>query len=175
MKAVTFHGAFNLKVEEKDDPTILHPNDAILKVTTAAICGSDMHVYDGRMPLPPTGWIIGHEYIGEVVEVGSGITNFKPGDRAVGSFVSACGECWYCKNGWPSVCTSQVAFGFLALPGAQAQFVRVPNAHYTLAKVPDGVPDEKAIFVGDILSNGYFAADRADIKPGDVVAVVGSG
>ena len=120
MKAVTFHGAFNLKVEEKDDPKILQPNDVILKVTTAAICGSDMHVYDGRMPLPPTGWIIGHEYIGEVVEVGEGIKNFKPGDRAVGSFVSACGECWYCKAGWPSVCTSQMAFGFLALPGAQA-------------------------------------------------------
>ena len=175
MKAVTFHGALNLKVEEKDDPTIQQPNDVILKVTTAAICGSDMHVYDGRMPLPPTGWIIGHEYIGEVVEVGSGITNFKKGDRAVGSFVSACGECWYCKAGWPSVCTSQMAFGFFQLAGAQAEFVRVPNAHYTLVKVPDGVPDEKAIFVGDILSTGYFAADRGEIKPGDVVAVVGSG
>src|SRR5512132_1331605 len=128
MKAVTFHGAFNLKVEEKDDPTILQPNDAILKVTTAAICGSDMHVYDGRMPLPPTGWILGHEYIGEVVEVGSGITNFKPGDRAVGSFVSACGGCWYCKNDWPSGGGSEVAFGLLALRGGRAGCGGGPSA-----------------------------------------------
>src|SRR3990172_1299068 len=117
MKAVTFHGAFNLKVEEKDDPKILQPNDVILKVTSTAICGSDLHVYDGRMPLPPTGWIIGHEYIGQVVEVGSAVKNLKPGDRAVGSFVSSCGDCYYCKSGWPSVCVKQLSFGFLLLAG----------------------------------------------------------
>jgi 2-desacetyl-2-hydroxyethyl bacteriochlorophyllide A dehydrogenase len=175
MKAVTFHGPQKLEIREVDAPSIQAPTDVILKVTLAAICGSDMHVYDGRMPLPGTGWVIGHEYIGEVVEVGSAVTNLKPGERAVGSFVASCGECFYCQSGWPSVCVKQQTFGFMALPGAQAEYLRVPNGHYTLEKVPDGVTDEQAIFVGDILSTGYFAADRGEIKPGDVVAVVGSG
>lgn len=175
MKAATFQGPFKIEVKDVDDPKIQDANDVILKVTSAGVCGSDLHAYDGRMPLPPTGWIIGHEYIGEVVEVGSGVKNFQPGDRAVGSFVSSCGECYYCQTGWPSVCVKQQTFGFLLLPGAQAEYLRVPNGHYTLEKVPDGVSDEKAIFAGDILSTGYFCADRGEIKPGDVVAVVGSG
>jgi 2-desacetyl-2-hydroxyethyl bacteriochlorophyllide A dehydrogenase len=174
MRAVTFQGPFNLEVKDVPDPQIQAPTDVILKVTSTAICGSDLHVYDGRMPLPPTGWIIGHEYIGEVVEVGSAVKNLKPGDRAVGSFGSSCGECYYCRSGWPSVCVKQLSFGFLLLAGAQAQYLRVPFGHYTLEKV-DGLPDEKAIFVGDILSTGYFCADQGQIKPGDVVAVVGSG
>lgn len=175
MKAVTFHGPLNVQVSNVDDPKIQDPKDVILKVTTGAICGSDMHVYEGRMPLPGTGWIIGHEYMGEVVEVGSDVKNLKPGDRAVGSFVASCGECFYCRAGWPSTCVKQQNFGFFTLPGSQAEYLRVPNGHYTLEKVPDGLSDEKAIFVGDIFSTGYFAADRGEIKPGDVVAVVGSG
>ncbi len=99
MRAVTFHGPLDVRVENVDDPTIQEANDVIIKVTSAAICGSDMHVYDGRMPLPGTGWTIGHEYIGEVVETGAGISNFKAGDRVVGSFVSSCGDCYYCKSG----------------------------------------------------------------------------
>src|SRR5437899_8873178 len=134
-----------------------------------------MHVYDGRMMMPPTGWVMGHEYIGEVMDVGANVKNVRPGDRAVGAFTSSCGDCYYCKSGWSSACVSQQTFGFLMLPGAQAQYLRVPNGHYTLEKVPDGLPDEKAIFVGDILSTGYFCADRGEIKPGDVVAVIGSG
>jgi 2-desacetyl-2-hydroxyethyl bacteriochlorophyllide A dehydrogenase len=175
MKAVTFQGPLKLEVKDVPDPKLQEPNDVILKVTTAAICGSDVHAYDGRMPMPPTGWIIGHEYIGEVVETGSGVTNFKPGDRAVGAFTSSCGDCHYCQTGWPTQCVKQLPFGFLLLAGAQAQYLRVPNGHYTLEKVPDGLPDDKAIFVGDILSTGYFCADRGEIKPGDVVAVIGSG
>ncbi len=174
MKAVTFQGPFKVEVKDVDDPKIQAPNDVILKVTTAGICGSDVHAYDGRMTLPPTGWSMGHEYIGEVVEVGDNIKNFKAGDRAVGAFTSSCGECWYCKADWPTQCVQQATFGFIMLPGAQAEYLRVPNAHYTLEKV-DGLPDEKALFAGDILSTGYFAADRGEIKPGDVVAVVGSG
>jgi threonine dehydrogenase-like Zn-dependent dehydrogenase len=127
------------------------------------------------MTLPPTGWSMGHEYMGEVVEVGSDITNFKPGDRVVGSFTSSCGECYYCTTGWPSVCPTAVAFGFIALGGAQAEYLRVPNGHYTLEKIPDGLSDEMAIFLGDIFTTGYFCADQGGIKPGDVVAVVGSG
>ncbi len=175
MKAVTFQGPFKLEVKDVPDPTIQEPNDIILKVTTAGICGSDVHAYDGRMTLPPTGWSMGHEYIGEVVEVGPGVTNFKPGDRAVGSFVASCGDCYYCQTGWPSQCEKQQFFGFILLGGAQAEYLRVPNGHYTLEKVPDGLSDEKAVFTGDILSTGYFCADRGEIKPGDVVAVVGSG
>ncbi|HEY8766983.1 MAG TPA: alcohol dehydrogenase family protein [Dehalococcoidia bacterium] len=175
MKAVTFHGPFNLKVENVEDPKIQQPKDVIIKVTAAGICGSDMHAYDGRMPLPPSGWVIGHEYLGEVVETGPEISNFKKGDRVVGAFTSSCGECYYCTTGWPSVCKAAQAFGFLTLPGAQAEYLRVPNGHYTLEKVPDSLSDEKAVFVGDIFSTGYFCADRGEIKPGDVVAVVGSG
>lgn len=175
MKAVAFRGALNVKVEDVPEPKIQDPNDVILKVNVAGICGSDLHAYDGRMPLPPTGWTLGHEYMGEVMETGSNIKNFKAGDRAVGSFVSACGECWYCQHEWPSVCVKAQAFGFITMPGAQAEYLRVPNAHYTMQKVPDNVTDEQAMFVGDILSTGYFCADRGEIKPGDVVAVVGSG
>jgi 2-desacetyl-2-hydroxyethyl bacteriochlorophyllide A dehydrogenase len=175
LKAVTFQGPLKLEIKEVDDPVIQEPKDVILKITATAICGSDLHAYDGRMPLPPTGWIIGHEFVGEVVEVGGEVKNFKAGDRAVGSFVSACGSCDYCTRGWPSQCVELQNFGFVTLPGAQAEYVRVPNGHYTLAKIPDGVSDEKAIFAGDILATGYFAADRGEIKPGDVVVVVGSG
>ncbi len=175
MKAATFQGPFKVEVKDVPDPTIQDANDVILKVTTAGICGSDVHAYDGRMNIPALGWSMGHEYIGEVVETGSGVSNFKAGDRAVGSFVSCCGDCHYCKIGWPSQCTKQQFFGFIALGGAQAEYLRVPNGHYTLEKVPDGLSDDKALFTGDIQSTGYFAADNAGIKPGDVVAVVGSG
>ena len=175
MKAITFHGPLKVQVSEVEDPKIQAPTDVILKVTTAAICGSDMHLYEGRMPLPGTGWIIGHEYIGEVVEVGSAVTNFKPGDRAVGAFVASCGDCFFCHSGWPTQCAKQQTFGFMTLAGSQAEYVRVPFGHFTLDKVPDGVPDDKGLFAGDILSTGYFCAERGEIKPGDVVAVVGSG
>src|SRR3990172_9837977 len=175
MKAVTFEGLFKVEVKEVPEPKVQEPNDVILKVTTAGICGSDVHAYDGRMNIPATGWSMGHEYIGEEVERGSGVTNFKPGDRAVASFVACCGECYYCKTGWPSQCEKQQFFGFIMLGGAQAEYLRVPNGHYTLEKVADGLRDDQAIFVGDILSTGYFCADQGGIKPGDVVAVVGSG
>lgn len=175
MKAVTYHGPFNLKVEDVPDPTIQQPKDVIIKVTTAGVCGSDMHAYDGRMNLPSTGWAIGHEYIGEVVETGPEVTNFKQGDRVVGAFTSSCGDCYYCTGGWTSICETQQTFGFSRLQGAQAQYLRVPNGHFTLEKVPDSLSDEQALFVGDIFSTGYFCADRGEIEPGDVVAVVGAG
>lgn len=175
MKAVTFQGPFRVQVDDVPDPTVKEPTDVILKVTTSAICGSDLHVYNGRIPIPLTGWILGHEYIGEVVEVGSAVRNFKPGDRAVGAFVSSCGDCFYCQRGWPTQCPKQLTFGFAQLAGAQAQYLRVPFGHFTLEKVPEGLSDEQALFVGDILSTGYFCAERAEIRPGDVVVVVGSG
>ena len=174
MKAVTYQGPFKVAVNDVPDPAIQEPTDVILKVSSTAICGSDLHLYNGRIPIPLTGWVLGHEYMGEVMEVGSAVKNLRPGDRAVGSFVASCGECFFCRGGWPSQCPKQQTFGFSMLPGAQAQYLRVPFGHFTLEKV-DGLSDEKALFVGDILSTGYFCAERAEIKPGDVVAVVGSG
>ncbi len=174
MKAVTYQGPFQVAVSDVPDPAIQEPTDVILKVTSTAICGSDLHLYNGRIPIPLTGWVMGHEYLGEVVEVGSAVNNLHPGDRAVGSFVASCGECFFCRRGWPSQCPRQQTFGFSILPGAQSEYLRVPFGHYTLEKV-DGLSDEKALFAGDIFSTGYFCAERAEIQPGDVVAVVGSG
>jgi 2-desacetyl-2-hydroxyethyl bacteriochlorophyllide A dehydrogenase len=175
MKAVTFEGPFQVAVKDVPEPRIEQPTDVVIKVTTAAICGSDLHVYNGRMPFPFTGWVLGHEYVGIVQEVGEGVTNLRPGDRVVGSFVASCGECFFCRKGWPSQCPRQQILGFGMAPGAQAEYMRVPFGHFTLEKVPDGVPDEKAIFVGDILATGYFACEMGGIQPGDVVVVVGCG
>ena len=175
MKAVTYEGPFKVAVKDVPDPAIQEPTDVILKVTSTAICGSDLHLYNGRIPIPLTGWVLGHEYLGEVVEVGDAVKNFRTGDRAVGAFVASCGECFYCRGSWPSQCLKQQTFGFAQLAGAQAQYLRVPFGHFTLEKVPDGLSDEKALFVGDIFSTGYFCAERAGIQPGDVVVVVGSG
>ncbi|MFQ6020161.1 MAG: alcohol dehydrogenase catalytic domain-containing protein, partial [Dehalococcoidia bacterium] len=175
MKAVTFQGPYKVEVRDVPDPAIQEPTDAIIRVTTSAICGSDLHVYNGRLPLPATGWIIGHEYIGVIEEVGPDVTDFKRGDRVVGSFSAGCGDCFYCRGRLSSQCLRQQPFGFFTLAGAQAQYLRVPFSSFTLEKVPDSLSDEQAVFLGDILSTGYFAADQGGIGKGDVVAVVGCG
>ncbi len=175
MKAVTFEGPFKVAVSDVDDPTIREPGDVILKVTTSAICGSDLHAYNGRIPTPVTGWVMGHEYVGEVVEVGEGVEGLSAGDRVVGAPYASCGECFYCKRDWPSQCMHQQHFGYGMLPGAQAEYLRVPYGGSTLEKLPDGLTDERAILVGDVLSTGYFALERGEVRRGDVVVVVGSG
>ncbi|MBI1885371.1 MAG: alcohol dehydrogenase catalytic domain-containing protein [Chloroflexi bacterium] len=175
MKGVTFEGPFKVEVKDVPEPAVQDPTDVIIKVAAAAVCGSDLHVYNGRLPMPITGWTFGHEYIGVVQETGSAVTNLKAGDRVVGAFTASCGECFYCQRRWPTQCVKIQYFGFGQIGGAQAEYLRVPFGHFTLEKVPDGIPDEKAIFVGDILSTGYFCADQGGIQPGDVVAVVGSG
>ena len=175
MKAVTFQGPYKVEVREVPDPKLEQPTDVVLRVTTASICGSDLHVYNGRIPLPMTGWTLGHEYVGVVEEVGDSVTCYKPGDRVVGAFVASCGGCFYCRADWPNLCLKQNTFGYVTLPGAQAQLLRVPFGDFTLERVPEDVPDEKAIFVGDCLATGYFCAERGIIRPGDVVAVVGCG
>jgi S-(hydroxymethyl)glutathione dehydrogenase/alcohol dehydrogenase len=175
MKAVTFEGAFQVAVTDVPEPSLQEPHDVILRVTTASICGTDIHVYNGRIPMPITGYVMGHEYVGEVLEVGEAVTNLKPGDRVVGAPVSSCGECLHCRREWPNLCVKGEHFGAGYLPGAQAERLRVPYGHFTLEKVSDGLPDEEAIFVGDILPTGYFAAERGEVRPGDVVVVVGSG
>ncbi len=144
-------------------------------MTSTAICGTDIHVYDGRIPIPRTGWVMGHEYVGEVVELGQAVTNFKVGDRVVGAALASCGECFYCRRRWPSQCLHQQHFGNGMIPGAQAEFLRVPYGHNSLEKVPEGVPDQTAVLVSDVIPTGYFGAERGEIQSGDVVVVVGSG
>ncbi len=175
MKAVTFEGPFNVAVKDVPDPQIQEPTDAILRVTTSAICGSDLHLYNGRLPMPLRGWVLGHEYIGVIEEVGSAVANLKKGDRVVGAFMASCGQCFYCQRGWPSQCLKQQHLGFGQLPGTQAEYVRIPLAYHTLERVPPSLSDEQAILVGDVMATGYFAAEQGGIREGDVVVVVGCG
>ena len=175
MKAVTFQGPHKVEVKDVPDPRIEDPTDVIIRVTLASICGSDLHFYNGRIPFPITGWTLGHEYIGVVESIGDEITNYKPGDRVVGAFISSCGSCFYCQRRMPNLCLKQKTFGYSQLPGAQAELLRVPFGDFTLEAVPDDITDEKAIFLGDCLSAGYFCAEQGEIKSDDVVAVVGCG
>ena len=195
MRALCWHGAKDVRVDTVPDPKILNPRDAILKITSTAICGSDLHLYDGYIPTMEKGDILGHEFMGEVVELGSGVTNLKVGDRVVVPFPIACGNCYFCEEQQHSLCensnpNAQMAekmwghspagiFGYSHLTGGyaggQAEYVRVPYADVGPVKVPDGLDDEKALFLSDILPTGYMAAENCGIKPGHVVAVWGCG
>jgi 2-desacetyl-2-hydroxyethyl bacteriochlorophyllide A dehydrogenase len=174
MKAVTLQGPGKVEVREVPDPAILKPTDAILRVTAAGICGSDLHYYSGRIDAG-TGWVIGHEYTGIVEEVGSQVTQFKPGDRVVGVISPVCGTCYYCRNQQSAQCSRKEPFGFGGDPGCQADYLRVAYADVTLEKIPDSLSFEQAIFVGDIFSTGFHAAHEGGIKVGDVVAAIGAG
>lgn len=195
MKAVVYHGKYDVRVEEVPDPRIEAPRDAIVKVTSTAICGSDLHLYDGYIPEMHKGDILGHEFMGEVVEVGAGNKKLKVGDRVVVPFNICCGECWFCQNGQWSVCertnrTGDKAkemfghvtaglFGYSHLtggyPGGQAQYVRVPFADVCPTKVPNGLSDEQVLFLTDIFPTGWQGAEFANIQEGDTVAVWGCG
>ena len=178
MKALTFQGVGDVKVLDVPKPAIKNPTDALLRVTMGAVCGSDLHILHGHSPVN-TGAVLGHEFVGVVEEVGSEVRRFKPGDRVVSSFFTSCGHCALCRKGWFNQCVDKGTFGhgeyFGDLGGGQAEYVVVPLAHHSMERIPDGMTDEQAIFVGDILATGYFAAERAEITPGDVVAVVGAG
>jgi threonine dehydrogenase-like Zn-dependent dehydrogenase len=178
MRAVVYRGIERVEVAEVPDPVLVEPSDAIVRVGLTAICGSDLHLYHGKAPLEP-GETIGHEAIGVVDAVGSSVTRFAPGDRVVVSFDIACGDCWFCRKGQTQLCDD---FGFLgygvfggSLGGAQAELLRVPVADVNLLAVPDGLEDDRALFVGDALTTGVYAAGLAEINDGDVVAVVGAG
>lgn len=195
MKALCWHGTRDVRVEDVPDPRILNPRDAILRITSTAICGSDLHLYHGHMPSMVRGDILGHEFMGEVVEVGSAVTNLRPGDRVVVPFNIACGNCRFCRQDLWSLCDNSNPnalvnekvvghagsglFGYSHLhggyAGGQAQFVRVPYADVGPMKVPEGLPDEKVLFLTDIFPTGYMAAENCDLRPGDVVAVWGCG
>ncbi len=178
MKALTFQGEGDVKVMDVPKPAIKDSSDALVRITLGAVCGSDLHILHGHSPVNQ-GAVLGHEFVGVVEEVGPEVRRFKPGDRVVSSFFTACGHCTLCRKGWFNQCVSKGTFGhgeyFGDLGGGQAEYVVVPLAHHSMERIPDGMSDEQAIFVGDILATGYFAAERAEIKPGDTVAIVGAG
>jgi threonine dehydrogenase-like Zn-dependent dehydrogenase len=195
MKAVCWEGKKNVRVEEVPDPKILNTQDVILRVTSTAICGSDLHLYNGFVPGMERGDVVGHEFMGEVMEVGPAVRNLKTGDRVVVPFPIACGECAMCRQDLFSVCENSNPNGWMAeklwghspagifgyshllggFAGGQAEYVRVPFADVGPIKVPDGMPDEQALFLSDIFPTGYMGADMCNIKPGDVIAVWGAG
>ncbi|MDQ3635054.1 MAG: glutathione-dependent formaldehyde dehydrogenase [Acidobacteriota bacterium] len=195
MKAVCWYGKHDIRVMDVPEPEILNARDAIIKVTTTAICGSDLHLYNGVMPTMEKGDILGHEFMGEVVEVGKEITNLKKGDKVVVPFTIACGDCFFCKkeiwsgcdNSNPNPSVTQEMYGFTpsglfgythmmgGFAGGQAEYVRVPYADVGPIKVPDHLDDEKVIFLSDIYPTGYQGAENCDIQEGDTIAVWGCG
>lgn len=178
MRGLAYYGPEDVRLEEVERPEVEAPGDVVLRIDTAAICGSDLHPYHGKLDIEE-GFVLGHEYTGTVIDAGSGVDQLEEGDHVVGSFMVNCGKCWWCRRGQHSKCIGVGVFGmgmaFGDLPGAQAEYIRVPNADLTLRKIPDGVSDEQALFVGDILTTGYDAVRKAGITPGDTVAVVGAG
>jgi threonine dehydrogenase-like Zn-dependent dehydrogenase len=195
MRAVCWEGKEKIRVETVPDPAILNPRDAIVKITTTAICGSDLHIYDGYIPTMQRGDVLGHEFMGEVVDVGKDNTKLKVGDRVVVPFTIACGRCYFCKeqlwslcdNSNPNAWMAEKLYGYSAsglfgyshmyggYPGGQAEYARVPFADVGPLKVPDSLSDEQVLFLSDIFPTGYMAADNCQIKPGDTVAVWGCG
>jgi threonine dehydrogenase-like Zn-dependent dehydrogenase len=195
MRAVCWRGKQKVEVETVPDPVIINPRDCILRVTSTAICGSDLHLYDGFIPTMRSGDILGHEFMGEVVAVGKGVTNLKVGDRVAVPFNIACGGCFFCKSALWSLCdnsnpnakmaekvygySGSGLFGYSHMyggyAGGQAEFVRVPFADVGALKLPSHLPDEKVLFLTDIFPTGYMAAENCEIKPGDTVAVWGCG
>ena len=195
MKAICWFGKNDIRVQDVPEPRILDNRDAIVKITSTAICGSDLHLMDGYMPTMEKGDILGHEPMGEVVEVGRGVKNLKAGDRVVVPFTISCGECFFCKKGLFSCCdnsnpnaavarqvmghASTGMFGYSHLTGGfaggQAEYLRVPFADVGPLKIPGDLSDEQALFLSDVFPTGYMAAENAGIEQGDTVAVWGCG
>jgi threonine dehydrogenase-like Zn-dependent dehydrogenase len=196
MKAVCWEGIDDIRVEDVPEPKLLKPHDIIVKVTLCAICGSDLHLMDGFIPAMKPGDILGHEFMGEVVEVGREATGVSVGDRVVVPFTICCGSCWYCQHDLWSLCdntnpnhslteaaygarTGAGLFGYSHMyggyAGGQAEFVRVPFGNVAPIKVPDSLSDEQVLFLGDILSTAYQAAENCNIHQGDIVAIWGCG
>ncbi|MGI4840268.1 MAG: zinc-dependent alcohol dehydrogenase [Janthinobacterium lividum] len=195
MRALTWQGPNHLQVDTVDDPSIINPRDVIIKVTLSSVCGSDLHLLGGYVPSMQAGDIIGHEFLGEVVEMGSAVTGFSKGDRVITISIIGCGECEHCKrsdfsccdNSNPNPSATDLAYGqpccgiigyshaFGGYAGSHATYIRVPFADVNLFKVPEGISDEQAVFVSDAAPTGYFAADQAGIEAGDTVVVWGCG
>src|SRR6201747_2461344 len=195
MRALCWHGKGDVRVDTVPDPKIQHPRDALIRITACAICGSDLHLLDGYQPTMERGDILGHENMGEVIELGSQVTNLKVGDRVVVPFTISCGQGWFCQKGLFSCCdrtnpNAEMAakgmgqsrpglFGFSHMlggySGGQAEYLRVPMADIGPIKIPDNITDEQALFLSDIFPTGYMAAENAQIEKGDTVAIWGCG
>ena len=177
MLAYTYIKEGTFALTEKPKPTLQDDRDAIVRVTLSSICTSDLHIKHGSVPRAVPGITVGHEMVGVVEEVGSAVTTVRPGDRVTVNVETFCGECFFCKNGWVNNCTDPNGGWALGcrIDGGQAEYVRVPYADQGLDKIPDGVTDRQALFVGDILATGYWAADIAQIGPEDTVLVIGAG
>ena len=177
MKAYTYIENGRFALLEKPEPKILDPKDAIVKVTLASICTSDLHIKHGSVPRAVPGITIGHEMVGIVAEVGEAVYSVKPGDRVTVNVETYCGECWFCRHGYVNNCQSPDGGWALGcrIDGGQAEFVRVPYADQGLNRIPDSVTDEQALFVGDILATGFWAARISEIKEDDTVLIIGAG
>lgn len=195
MKANCWNGIGDVRIEEVPEPRILNPRDAIIRITSTAICGSDLHLYDGFIPTMMAGDILGHEFMGEVVEVGSAVRNLKVGDRVVNPFPIACGSCFFCRSSEFSLCENSNPNAWMAeklwghspaglfgyshmlggYAGGQAEYARIPFADIGPIKVPDHLSDEQVLFLSDIFPTGYMGAENCSIKPGDTIAVWGCG
>lgn len=179
MRAVLFEDVGKLSMGDYPDPKVEEPGDAVVRVTTGAICGSDLHILHGRTPGMREGGVMGHEFVGQIVDAGSDVSGFKTGDRVVGSFGISCGRCWFCLREQFNRCENWRALGngiFTGdLDGAQAELVRVPDADLNLHAIDSSLSDEQALFAGDILSTGAYGAALARIAKGDVVAIIGAG
>jgi 2-desacetyl-2-hydroxyethyl bacteriochlorophyllide A dehydrogenase len=178
MRAVTFQAPGEVLVEEVPEPELIDPGDAIVQIEATGVCGSDLHIYHGRVQIEP-GFTIGHEYVGTVIEAGADVREVQAGDRVLGCFQTACGRCWFCRRGWFHKCDASRTFGhgaaLGALQGTQAERALVPNADLVLRKVPAGMSDEVALFAGDVMGTGYHAVAESGLRAGDVAAVLGLG
>ena len=195
MKALCWYGKNDVRVETVPEPKLLNPRDAIIKTTLTATCGSDLHLLHGVIPSMKQGDILGHEFMGEVIEVGKDVSDLKKADRVVVPFTIACGRCWFCEQGLTSLCDNSnpnaifadklfgyspsALFGYSHIfggyAGGQAQYVRVPFADTACQRVPDSLSDEQVLFLSDIFPTGYMAAENCNIQPGDTIAIWGCG
>jgi threonine dehydrogenase-like Zn-dependent dehydrogenase len=195
MKAVCWHGKGDMRVDNVPDPKIEAPTDAIIRITTTGICGSDLHLYNGLMAGMKSGDVIGHEPMGEVIEVGSAVANLKRGDRVVVPFTISCGKCYFCEQHLYSLCdttnpnaeearklfghSTAGLFGYSHImggfPGGQAEYLRVPHANVGPIKIPDGIPDDQVVFLSDIFPTGYMAVENCGLKGGETIAIWGCG
>jgi 2-desacetyl-2-hydroxyethyl bacteriochlorophyllide A dehydrogenase len=178
MRAVTFQAPGVVSVEERPEPELIDPEDAVVRIEATGVCGSDLHIYHGRVQIEP-GFTIGHEYVGTVVAAGDAVTRVAVGDRVLGCFQTACGTCYFCRRGLYHRCLESRTFGHGAalgsLQGTQADMALVPRANLVLRRVPEGMSSDVALFAGDVMGTGFHAVDASGMRPGDVVAVMGLG
>ncbi|MGH2878051.1 MAG: zinc-binding dehydrogenase [Solirubrobacteraceae bacterium] len=178
MRAVTFQGPGEVRVADVAEPVLEDAGDAIVRIEATGVCGSDLHIYHGRVKIEP-GFTIGHEYVGTVLQVGDAVHSVAVGDRVLGCFQSACGHCYFCRRGWFHKCDSSRTFGHGAalgsLQGTQAEQALIPSADLVLRKIPEGMSDDAALFAGDVMGTGYHAVADSGLRAGDVAAVLGLG